>query len=56
MTEWTKEELVESIVDSIRRRAEYERRIAQELAYQDNLFALLRGILVKQPHLPQAFE
>jgi hypothetical protein len=53
---WTKEELVESIVDSIQRKNGYERKIAQELVYQENLFELLRCALGKKPDLPQAFE
>jgi hypothetical protein len=52
---WSKEELVESIFDSIRRKEEYERKIAQELTYQENLYELLRQMLMKK-ELPQAFE
>jgi hypothetical protein len=55
MMVWTREELVESIFDSVRRKEEYERKIAQELIYQENLYELLRQMLVKK-ELPQAFE
>jgi hypothetical protein len=55
MMVWTRDELVESIFDSIRRKEEYERKIAQEAAYQDNLYDLLRQMLIKK-ELPQAFE
>jgi len=55
MMAWTKEELVESIVESIRRKEGYERKIAQELVYQENLYELLSQMLMKK-HIPTAFQ
>jgi hypothetical protein len=59
MMTWTREELVESITASNRRKEEYERQIAQELSYQENLYELLAQSLAKasaKAEMPQAFQ
>lgn len=48
MTNWTREEIVESITDSIRRKEDYERKVAQEKDYQERLYELLGKVLTKK--------
>lgn len=50
MTEWTKEELVASLSDSIQRREEYLRKIEQEEQHQESLYELLgQALMIKKP-------
>ena len=54
---WSREELVESIIESIHRKEEYLRKIEREELYQKSLYELLNQILSnRRPELPQAFD
>lgn len=58
MTSWTREELIESIAESNKRKDEHVRKIAQEDQYQESLYQLLAQILVRKSkaEMPRAFE
>lgn len=55
MTSWSREELVDSLSESLRRIEEHERKLAQEKEYQERLYEILGKVLAKS-ELPRAFD